>query len=432
MEREPPQLIALLPAPQEAAVSKDERPHPSTTTFETALQQSPQQRQPERYPGDHRMDMRQSQFDPLQSQHGSSSQLPDNWAPDARMTQHIQLATQASQWGGSDQVFATQASQMDPPPRLGNPASATAGPSGGGQQKQQHPSKAPGLRGMVAAGNLGAGDVISCAFSIRQQQLCLHAQPPDAQEGVHSTHAEAPFGRILAHASSVALLSGSRQDGKPGSSSGAGAMPELGPAVGHVGGFSWAPRSSVIAQSLGLPRRISWPMHLHARWALHLPTCTLLTDEFVCIVPCRSKNFLQETMLQKRPVQRVFDVTVRESVMRRPEDALAGMSSPEAARELEAILKDAPDLQGIAFVANAPDLQGIAFVANAPDKPRAPEGQPSHALPSRDTALMLRLDFLGHLHLQCMRLPWAVHTPAVVTQVTHACLSIYFACCTLC
>lgn len=106
--------------------------------------------------------------------------------------------------------------------------------------------------------------------------------------------------------------------------------------------------------------------------------------------------------------------------MRRPEDALAGMSSPEAARELEAILKDAPD------------LQGIAFVANAPDKPRAPEGQPSHALPSRDTALMLRLDFLGHLHLQCMRLPWAVHTPAVVTQVTHACLSNYFACCTLC
>lgn len=42
---------------------------------------------------------------------------------------------------------------------------------------------------------------------------------------------------------------------------------------------------------------------------LHVP---YLTDEFVCIVPCRSKNFLQETMLQKRPVQRVFDVTVRE------------------------------------------------------------------------------------------------------------------------
>ena len=95
--------------------------------------------------------------------------------------------------------------------------------------------------------------------------------------------------------------------------------------------------------------------------------------------------------------------------MRRPEDALAGVSSPEAAKELEAILK------------TAPDLQGIAFVAPAPVKSGALEGLPAHGQPMRDAALMLRLDFLGHLHLQCMRLPWAIRKPAIGSQVTQAC-----------
>ncbi len=91
--------------------------------------------------------------------------------------------------------------------------------------------------------------------------------------------------------------------------------------------------------------------------------------------------------------------------MCRQEVALAGVSCPETAKELEAILKDAPDLQGIAFVAAAPDCSA------------ALEEQLAQKMPRRDRLLMLRLDFLGHMHLERLRLPWAARTPAVGVQV---------------
>ena len=90
--------------------------------------------------------------------------------------------------------------------------------------------------------------------------------------------------------------------------------------------------------------------------------------------------------------------------MCRSEGALAGVSCPETAKELEAILNDAPD------------LQGVAFLAAAPDHSAAPEEQ-IREMPSKDHALMLRLDFLGHLYLERLRLPWAAKRPAVGVQV---------------
>lgn len=90
----------------------------------------------------------------------------------------------------------------------------------------------------------------------------------------------------------------------------------------------------------------------------------------------------------------------------RPEDALAGVASPEAAKQLEAVLKDAPD------------LQGIAFVAAPPDHPAAADGSKAGRLeqPPRDRVLMLRLDFLGHVHVERMRFPWLARADA---QVVH-------------
>lgn len=81
------------------------------------------------------------------------------------------------------------------------------------------------------------------------------------------------------------------------------------------------------------------------------------------------------------------------------------MSCPETAKELETILKVAPDLQGVAFLRAAPNHSAV------------PEEQLARGLPSRDRALMLRLDFLGHLHLERLRLPWAARTPAAGVQV---------------
>ncbi len=276
MDREPPQLLALLPAPQEMAVSREEHPQPTTPAPQPHLQQSPLQRERERATGNDQADVGPSQFDALQSQYGSSSQLPDDLTPGPRSMQHHQPDTQASQLGGLDELFAPQASQMGPAAGfrdlLGTPAREEVR---GQQQLQEGRSGAPRLKGFVAAANLGVGDVISCAFAIRAQQLGLHAQPPAALEGAPSTDAEPLFGRILAYAGSMSPLLGSRQDGESGSGAvvgggaGEGAPEEqtLLRQHGQRAGFSWVPRSLANAQSLGLPRRICWPLQLHARCA---------------------------------------------------------------------------------------------------------------------------------------------------------------------
>ncbi len=99
-------------------------------------------------------------------------------------------------------------------------------------------------------------------------------------------------------------------------------------------------------------------------------------------------------------------VKQRRVMTRRPEEVVAGVASPEAAKELEALLKDAPDLQGIAFVAPAPD--DLTALQRQP-------GSGGHCI---ESALMLRLDFLGHLHLQGFCLPWATKQPAASLKVS--------------
>ncbi|BDA46797.1 hypothetical protein COCOBI_09-2500 [Coccomyxa sp. Obi] len=349
MDREPPRLLALLPEPHQITISNNVQPEPSSTFLQPASQQSPQQQHTQtqaygvqRTGFDH---MRHSQFDAIQSQYGSSSQLPEARAPRSASMQQDKLGTQASQPGGLQQYNATQASQVDPPQQLNNAVGASGTASQQGQPVEARP------RGLVAAANFAAGDVVACAFVIRPLQVCMHAQPPDLQQSKRSAFSQGPIGRIWASACSAPLLHG----GSQGSDHSAGRLiaPADGDAMGrHHSGFSWVPRSLAGAQSLGLPRRICWPLQLH----------------------------------------------------KRPEGALAGVSCPETAKELEAILKDAPD------------LQGVAFLAAAPDHSAAPEDQLSREMPSRDRTLMLRVDFLGHLHLERMRLPWAARTPAAGVQ----------------
>lgn len=63
------------------------------------------------------------------------------------------------------------------------------------------------------------------------------------------------------------------------------------------------------------------------------------------------------------------------------------------------MLKDAPDLQGIAFVAAAPKA-ALPADASAPQQPSGMD----------EGHLLLRLDFLGHVSIERMHAHW---TPAI-------------------
>ena len=258
MDREPPQLLALLPEPHQSTSSNNVHPEPSTASLQPASQQSPQQQHTQAQASSIQgTGFSNIPFDATQSQYGSSSQLPDGRAPWSTSMQQDRLGIQASQLGGSQQFLATQASQMNPTWELNNAVGTS-----GLEDQQQQPVKAR-VRGLVAAANLAAGDVVACAFVITPSQVCMHAQPPASQQSRRSALTQGPMGRIWASACRAPLL-------HPGSQS-AGHMvaPADGDAVGmqHHSGFSWVPRSLASAQSLTLPRRICWPLQLHKRSA---------------------------------------------------------------------------------------------------------------------------------------------------------------------
>ncbi len=264
MDREPPQLLALLPEPHQSRSSNHVQVEPASTILQPALQQSPQQQHTQRQVSSAQRTgidyTRHSQLDTFQSQYGSSSQLPDEHAPWSTSMQQDRLGTQASQLGDLQQYLATQASQVDPPQALNN----AVGTSGMGDQQQQ-PVQAR-LQGLVAAANVAAGDMVACAYVIRPPQVRLHAQPPDLQQSTRSALSQGPIGKIWASACSAPLLHGAphgRNDsaGRPIAPADADAMRRPHSA------FNWVPQSLAGAQSLGLPRRICWPLQLHKRCA---------------------------------------------------------------------------------------------------------------------------------------------------------------------
>lgn len=86
--------------------------------------------------------------------------------------------------------------------------------------------------------------------------------------------------------------------------------------------------------------------------------------------------------------------------------ALSEVAKPDQARELEAALRDGPDLAGMAFVVAAPPAVADAHAATDPAAAAA-----AHA--SSDSLLLLRLGFLGEVAVSQVSMPWA---PALLQQ----------------
>lgn len=187
-----------------------------------------------------------------QSQYGSSSQLPPDQGP-------------AIPQAATDDAFGTQASQAVPGMRLQQQQDAQPSTSQAGSVQP-----CEGLRGFIAAGSMGLGDVLSFAFSIAsaEVQLVSGAQCSNsAPEGSHAQRQRMPS----SHRMYVEVLPGpSRQQSRDQHAPGEGtAARVVGEAVRQqdTGSFSWVPRGLAAARSLGLPRRVCWPLQQPARCA---------------------------------------------------------------------------------------------------------------------------------------------------------------------
>jgi hypothetical protein len=142
-----------------------------------------------------------------------------------------------------------------------------AGPSTS-QTSEAH--ELEGLRGFIAAGSLGPGDVLSFAFSIAPAEVRLvsGAQPSSssAPEDAHPQRQGMP-GRHRLH---VEQLSGhGRQQSRAWQAPGDGNAANAGGGDGQQGSFSfsWVPCGLAAARSLGLQRRICWPLQQPGRCA---------------------------------------------------------------------------------------------------------------------------------------------------------------------
>jgi hypothetical protein len=96
-------------------------------------------------------------------------------------------------------------------------------------------------------------------------------------------------------------------------------------------------------------------------------------------------------------------------VPRRPESALADVSCPEVAKELEGVLQDAPDLLGVALMPAAPFLR-------QPPEPSVRQPSETEASKADCQLLLLRLDFLGHVSFERIHAHWAVAAPAMAAM----------------
>jgi hypothetical protein len=283
MGREPPQLLTLVPGPCVEA-----HPQPAQTTGPQQARGEVPPASPVLHSGGRAVKQEAAAYawlgspaDPLQSQYGSSSQLPGSFGAGPSRSPQIGSVS----WGSQPSQFAvplsprlaTQASQAEQHHSLlGRPPAAEAG--------AQQPSTtsagavAVGSRqsyGMIAAASLGSGDAVSFAYRIGAAQVRLRAETPragtgaDAQPpGPRAATGSIALERIVAvqqHMSGALDAQPVQGAGQREDQAAAGGLPSILEGVQGRGGFMWTPHSMGIVQSLGLPRRICLPLRLHAR-----------------------------------------------------------------------------------------------------------------------------------------------------------------------
>ena len=182
---------------------------------------------------------------------------------------------QQSQYGSSSQVLSAPAPARVHPIMDGTFQTSQAlpaaqlhtGPGGTLQPNSETGHSSEALRGFIAAGCLGLGDIMSFSFSSSAAEVRLTTKSSSGagagSSPVHQTkqHLQRQAGLSSHKHIYVEHWSGGSAEQSRGQHAHGSSCQESGAAHGREQeGFSWVPRGLGAVHSLGLPRRVCWPL----------------------------------------------------------------------------------------------------------------------------------------------------------------------------